>query len=77
MLYWLADLSSTLSIFNVLPLFDGADGGLDDHGAGCSCSCSAPGSSIICASAGQGPADPPDGPKSHLITKTGTPTMGA
>ena len=28
------------------------------------------------AQAGQGPADPADGPASHLLTKKGTPTMG-
>src|SRR5215212_11969406 len=76
MLYWLADLSSTLSIFNVFRYLTVRTAGsmitalvfvfmfgpwIIDH---------------LRIRQGKGQPIRTDGPKSHLITKTGTPTMG-
>jgi phospho-N-acetylmuramoyl-pentapeptide-transferase len=76
MLYWLADLSSTLSIFNVFRYLTVRTAGsmitalvfvfmfgpwIIDH---------------LRIRQGKGQPIRADGPKSHLITKTGTPTMG-
>ena len=76
MLYWLADLSSTLSIFNVFRYLTVRTGGsmitalvfvflfgpwIIDH---------------LRLRQGKGQPIRADGPKSHLITKAGTPTMG-
>src|SRR4029079_3478309 len=75
MLYWLADLSSTLSIFNVFRYLTVRTAGsmitalvlvfmfvpwIIDH---------------LRIRQGKGQPIRTDGPKSHLITKTGTPTM--
>jgi phospho-N-acetylmuramoyl-pentapeptide-transferase len=76
MLYWLADLSSTLSIFNVFRYLTVRTAGsmitalvfvfmlgpwIIDH---------------LRLRQGKGQPIRPDGPKSHIITKAGTPTMG-
>src|SRR3982750_4587006 len=76
MLYWLADLSSTLSIFNVFRYLTVRTAGsmvtalvfvfmfgpwIIDH---------------LRIRQGKGQPIRTDGPKSHLLTKTGTPTMG-
>src|ERR1700709_2724768 len=76
MFYWLADLSSTLSIFNVFRYLTVRTAGsmitalvfvfmlgpwIIDH---------------LRLRQGKGQPIRPDGPKSHLITKAGTPTMG-
>jgi phospho-N-acetylmuramoyl-pentapeptide-transferase len=76
MLYWLADLSGTLSIFNVFRYLTVRTGGslltalvfvflfgpwLIDH---------------LRLRQGKGQPIRTDGPQSHLITKAGTPTMG-
>ena len=76
MLYWLADLSSTLSIFNVFRYLTVRTAGsmitalvfvfmfgpwIIDH---------------LRIRQGKGQPIRADGPKSHLLTKTGTPTMG-
>ena len=76
MLYWLADLSSTLSFFNVFRYLTVRTAGsmitalvfvfmfgpwIIDH---------------LRLRQGKGQPIRTDGPKSHLITKTGTPTMG-
>jgi phospho-N-acetylmuramoyl-pentapeptide-transferase len=76
MLYWLADLSSTLSVFNVFRYLTVRTGGslmtalvfvflfgpwLIDH---------------LRLRQGKGQPIRTDGPQSHLITKAGTPTMG-
>src|SRR3954454_2046777 len=76
MLYWLADLSSTLTIFNVFRYLTVRTGGalltalifvflfgpwIIDH---------------LRLRQGKGQPIRSDGPKSHLITKAGTPTMG-
>ena len=76
MLYWLADLSSTLSIFNVFRYLTVRTAGsmitalvfvfmfgpwIIDH---------------LRIRQGKGQPIRADGPKSHILTKTGTPTMG-
>jgi len=76
MLYWLADLSSTLSIFNVFRYLTVRTMGsfatalffvwlsgpwIIDH---------------LRLRQGKGQPIRTDGPKSHILTKTGTPTMG-
>jgi phospho-N-acetylmuramoyl-pentapeptide-transferase len=76
MLYWLADLSSTLSIFNIFRYLTVRTAGamitalvfvfmfgpwIIDH---------------LRIRQGKGQPIRADGPKSHLIAKTGTPTMG-
>jgi phospho-N-acetylmuramoyl-pentapeptide-transferase len=76
MLYWLADLSSTLSIFNVFRYLTVRTAGsmitalvfvfmfgpwIIDH---------------LRIRQGKGQPIRTDGPKSHILTKTGTPTMG-
>jgi phospho-N-acetylmuramoyl-pentapeptide-transferase len=76
MLYWLADLSSTLSIFNVFRYLTVRTAGslltslvfifllgpwIIDH---------------LRLRQGKGQPIRPDGPKSHIIAKAGTPTMG-
>ena len=76
MLYWLADLSSTLSIFNVFRYLTVRTAGsmitalvfvfmlgpwIIDH---------------LRLRQGKGQPIRPDGPKSHILTKAGTPTMG-
>ena len=76
MLYWLADLSSTLSIFNVFRYLTVRTAGsmitalvfvfmfgpwIIDH---------------LRMRQGKGQPIRTDGPKSHILTKTGTPTMG-
>jgi phospho-N-acetylmuramoyl-pentapeptide-transferase len=76
MLYWLADLSSTLTIFNVFRYLTVRTGGalltalifvflfgpwIIDH---------------LRLRQGKGQPIRSDGPKSHLISKAGTPTMG-
>ena len=58
MLYWLADLSSTLSIFNVFRYLTVRTGGLDDHRAGVRVHVRALDHRSPAAAAGQGPADP-------------------
>ena len=77
MLYWLADLSSTLSIFNVFRYLTVRTGGLDRSPRWCSCSCSGPWIiDHLRIRQGKGQPIRADGPKSHILTKTGTPTMG-
>src|SRR6187399_2520644 len=76
MLYWLADLSSTLSIFNIFRYLTVRTAGamitalvfvfmfgpwIIDH---------------LRIRQGRGQPIRTDGPKSHILTKTGTPTMG-
>src|SRR5471030_902171 len=76
MLYWLADLSSTISIFNVFRYLTVRTGGsmitalvfvfmlgpwIIDH---------------LRLRQGKGQPIRTDGPQSHLVTKIGTPTMG-
>src|SRR5215470_16907656 len=76
MLYWLADLSSTLSVFNVFRYLTVRTGGamftamafvflfgpwIIDH---------------LCVRQGKGQPIREDGPESHLLAKRGTPTMG-
>jgi phospho-N-acetylmuramoyl-pentapeptide-transferase len=76
MLYWLADLSSTLSVFNVFRYLTVRTAGsmitalvfvfmfgpwIIDH---------------LRLRQGKGQPIRTDGPKSHILTKTGTPTMG-
>jgi phospho-N-acetylmuramoyl-pentapeptide-transferase len=76
MLYWLADLSSTLSVFNVFRYLTVRTGGamftamvfvflfgpwIIDH---------------LRLRQGKGQPIREDGPESHLVTKRGTPTMG-
>src|SRR3954463_11661054 len=76
MLYWLADLSSTLSVFNVFRYLTVRTMGsmitalvfvfmfgpwIIDH---------------LRIRQGKGQPIRADGPKSHILTKTGTPTMG-
>ena len=76
MLYWLADLSSTLTVFNVFRYLTVRTGGalltalvfvflfgpwIIDH---------------LRLRQGKGQPIRSDGPKSHLIAKAGTPTMG-
>jgi phospho-N-acetylmuramoyl-pentapeptide-transferase len=76
MLYWLADLSSTVTVFNVFRYLTVRTGGsmitalvfvflfgpwLIDH---------------LRLRQGKGQPIRADGPKSHLLTKAGTPTMG-
>src|SRR5437660_9705518 len=76
MLYWLADLSSTISVFNVFRYLTVRTGGamftamlfvflfgpwIIDH---------------LRLRQGKGQPIREDGPQSHLLTKKGTPTMG-
>ena len=76
MLYWLADFSGTISVFNVFRYLTVRTGGsmataalfvflfgpwIIDH---------------LRIRQGKGQPIRPDGPKSHLISKAGTPTMG-
>jgi phospho-N-acetylmuramoyl-pentapeptide-transferase len=76
MFYWLADLSSTLSIFNIFRYLTVRTAGsmvtalvfvfmfgpwIIDH---------------LRLRQGKGQPIRADGPKSHILTKTGTPTMG-
>ena len=58
MLYWLADLSSTLSIFNVFRYLTVRTGGLDDHRAGVRVHVRPVDHRSSAAAPGQGPADP-------------------
>ena len=76
MLYWLADFSSTISVFNVFRYLTVRTGGsmftaaafvfmfgpwIIDH---------------LRVRQGKGQPIREDGPESHLVTKRGTPTMG-
>jgi phospho-N-acetylmuramoyl-pentapeptide-transferase len=76
MLYWLADLSDKISFFNVFRYITFRTGGAMATAAAFVFLF---GPSIIDTlreRQGKGQPIRPDGPKSHLITKIGTPTMG-
>ena len=76
MLYWLADLSGTISVLNVFRYLTVRTGGAMMTAA-CSCSCSGHGSSITCACARARASRSARTARNRTSsTKRGTPTMG-
>jgi len=76
MLYWLADLSTTLSIFNVFRYVTVRTGGAMITALVFVFMFGPPIIDHLRLRQGKGQPIRADGPKSHLITKAGTPTMG-
>jgi phospho-N-acetylmuramoyl-pentapeptide-transferase len=76
MLYWLIDLSSSVSIFNVFRYITFRTGGAVITGALFVFLCGPWIIDNLRLRQGKGQPIRTDGPQSHLVTKKGTPTMG-
>src|SRR5438093_13311216 len=76
MLYWLADLSGTISIFNVFRYLTVRTGGAMITALVFVFLCGPAFINLLRTKQGKGQPIRADGPQSHLVNKIGTPTMG-